>query len=483
MVPLSCSLLLVDPVAEAILLSWNFDPWVIIPLLGAAAIYLRGWLLLRKKLPGRFNTARLAAFQSGLLVVFLALTSPIDVFANLLLFIHMTQHILLTMVAPPLLLMGAPMLPLLRGLPRLVLIRVMGPILAIPGLRSLGAFLVRPVVALLSFSITTVAWHVPALYELALRSEFWHQVEHICFFLTGLLFWWPVVQPWPSRRHQSGWAMILYLLAADLVNTGLSAVLCFAERVLYPSYAAAPELWGVSALADQSAAGAIMWVVGSMAFLLPVGWILNELLEPSLVTPPGAPRRGPALSHPQHRDTSSKPSERLRILLVLFMILLSQLIQPPLTFPHHGGVLQFKERSSPFIITLFSENTPVHTGLVELSVLVQNKSGEPLLDAAVGIELTQENEGQPPIETVATRSNAPNKLMYSAKVVLPVAGVWEATVRVRRGDVVANTGGELVVQPARDSADGWLYVLGLTGLLVLVWLASGKRPAGKKESG
>jgi len=304
----------VDPAAEAVLLSWHFDLWVVGPLLGAAVVYLRGWLFVRQKLPNRFDAARLAAFQSGLIVVLLALTSPIDAFAGLLLFVHMTQHILLTMVAPPLLLLGAPMLPLLRGLPRLVLARVAGPVLAIALLRNVGALLVRPIVALTSFSITTIVWHIPSLYELALRSEFWHQIEHISFFFTGLLFWWPVVGPWPSRAHWSGWAMILYLLVADLVNTAVSAVLCFAERVLYPTYAVAPELWGISALADQATAGAIMWVAGSLAFLLPVGWILNRLLEPSLVIPlrtagnrRASVRREPRRPNPEPRSPFTPP--------------------------------------------------------------------------------------------------------------------------------------------------------------------------------
>ena len=314
-----------DPVATAVLLSWNFDPWVVVPLLGASAIYCRGWLLLRKKLPQRFDAYRLTAFQAGLIVVLIALTSPIDVFAGLLLSVHMIQHILLTMVAPPLLLLGAPMLPLLRGLPRIVLNRAVGPLLGIATLRRLGSFAVKPVVALLSFSFMTIAWHLPVLYELALRSEFWHQIEHLCFFLTGLLFWWPVVQPWPSRQRWSGWAMILYLLAADLVNTAVSAVLCFAERVLYPTYAAAPELWGISALGDQAAAGAIMWVAGSLAFLLPVGWILSRLLEPSLVTPPSGARR----KQGAWQRYMGKSARHSRMLLVLFLLSVFHSMQGP----------------------------------------------------------------------------------------------------------------------------------------------------------
>ena len=84
--------------------------------------------------------------------------------------------------------------------------------------------------------VAMFAWHTPALYELALRSSAWHQVEHACFFLTSLIFWWPVVQPWPSRARWPRWAMVPYLLIADLQNTALSAILVFSDRVLYPSY-------------------------------------------------------------------------------------------------------------------------------------------------------------------------------------------------------------------------------------------------------
>ena len=120
----------------------------------------------------------------------------------------------------------------------------------------------------------------PVLYELALRSEFWHEVQHVFFLSTGLLFWWPVVQPWPSRLRWPRWTMIPYLLFADIQNTALSAFLIFSERVLYPTYAAVPRLWGISALDDQAAAGAIMWVPGSVIFLIPVAVVAIRLLDP-----------------------------------------------------------------------------------------------------------------------------------------------------------------------------------------------------------
>ena len=117
-------------------------------------------------------------------------------------------------------------------------------------------------------------------------SPGWHQAEHLCFLAAGLLFWFPVVQPWPSLAVWPRWTMIPYLLLADLLNTVLSAFFVFSDRVIYPAYAAAPRLWGIAPLDDQAVAGALMWVPGSLVFLLPVVMIVVESLSAS-----GPPRR------------------------------------------------------------------------------------------------------------------------------------------------------------------------------------------------
>ena len=259
--------------------SWTLDPWIVTPLLLIAAIYGRGWWELHRRLPECFSVWRMIAFAAGLLTLFLALASPLHPLAELLLQFHMIQHLLLMMVAPSLLLLGAPILPLLRGMPRAVLQHGLGPLFASRSLERLAYFLTHPIVCLVAFTVSNVAWHVPGLYELALRSEFWHGVQHLCFLSTGLLFWWPIVQPWPSRPGWPIWALILYLLLADIQNTALSAFLIFSERVLYPAYAAVPRLWNISVLDDQAAAGAIMWVPGSAIFLLPLGVLVIRLLD------------------------------------------------------------------------------------------------------------------------------------------------------------------------------------------------------------
>lgn len=303
-----------DPVVAAVLQSWTFEPWIIASALAAAGIYMRGWRELRQQMPDRFGIRQLVAFLGGLATILVAIASPLDALAGLLLQAHMIQHMLLMMVAPPLILLGAPAIPMLRGLPLPLLKNGLGPFLAWPPLRRLGHFLAHPVIGWVSFAVTTWAWHVPALYELALRSEFWHAVEHTSFLSTALLFWWPVIQPWPSRPQWPRWAMIPYLLLADIQNTALSALLIFYERVLYPTYATVPPLWGISVLDDQAAAGVIMWVLGSFVFLVPVGWVIYQILSPSYARRLDAtprPSIGPVTAHTfsqqAPRETASRP--------------------------------------------------------------------------------------------------------------------------------------------------------------------------------
>src|SRR5262245_49730446 len=268
-----------NQVAEAVLKSWQFDPLALALICLTGIIYVCGWRKLRRQMPQRFGASRLASFLSGLAVIIIAIASPLDAFANLVLVAHMIQHLLLLMVAPPLILYGAPYLPILRGLPSRVLKHGAGPFLASPGLQKFGRRLTHPLACWLAFTITGLTWHVPRFYELALRSPFWHEVEHLCFLGAALLFWWPVIQPWPSRPEWPRWAMIPYLFLADFQNTALAAFLIFCDRVVYPSYEVAPRLLNLTPLEDQAAAGAVMWVPGSVAYLIPIGLIAIQALS------------------------------------------------------------------------------------------------------------------------------------------------------------------------------------------------------------
>ena len=226
----------------------------------------------------------------------------------------MLQHGLLMMAAPPLLLLGAPLAPVLRGLPHGVRTEIAGPLLGSKGLRRAARALVHPVSGWLALAVATWAWHLPAAYELALRSPAWHAFEHACFFGSALLFWWPVVLPFPSRAVWPRAAMIPYLVLADLQNTAFSALFAFSDRALYPGYAAAAGLFGRSPLSDQADAGALMWILGSAAFLAPIGFVVREVLAPA-VRPRGAGAAAPRRAVRGHETRRIRLASRARAAL------------------------------------------------------------------------------------------------------------------------------------------------------------------------
>lgn len=268
-----------ETVAAAALSSWSLNAPLVCTLLALALIYFRGWRLLSAERPHKYPARRLVSFASGLTTIFIALASPIDALAGFLLEAHMIEHLLLIMVAPPLLWLGQPVLPLLRGLPRFVFRDVLGPFFSWNELRQAGKAMMHPLIGWCSLAAVIIAWHFPRLYELALHSQRWHQAEHAGFFWSAMLFWWPVIGVWPSQPVWPQWAMIPYLVLADVVNTGLSAVLCFSDHVLYPTYLSVPRLWGISAISDQVTAGAIMWVPGSIVFLAPAVVLIMQVAE------------------------------------------------------------------------------------------------------------------------------------------------------------------------------------------------------------
>jgi cytochrome c oxidase assembly factor CtaG len=269
----------------------SFEPAVVVPAAIAAGLHLRGWATLARRMPERFGPGRPVAFMAGLATVLLALSAPLDELGHQSLRAHMIQHLLLMLVAPPLLWMGAPVAPMLLGLPRPVR-RVVAAALAWPAVRRLTRVVADPRLSWAAFVIALWAWHVPALYDLALRSDPWHHVEHVCFLVTALLFWRPVILPWPARSPWPRWAMIPYLVLASFQNGVLGAIFTFSDRVIYAAYASIPG----SALEDQAMAGLIMWVPGSMAFLLPVLWLIVTSTTSGSSGPVAATPRAPAPS-------------------------------------------------------------------------------------------------------------------------------------------------------------------------------------------
>jgi len=261
-----------DPVAAAVLASWSIPIPLLVLLFASVAVYWRGWRSLQ------YPVWRLIAFLAGLGALFVAIASPLDAFSGLLLQVHMLQHLLLMMVVPPLIWLGQPLLAMVRGVPAKLVRDAFSPFLTSPLLKRIGRGITHPATGWLAMAAATVIWHLPRFYELALRSPSWHRTEHVCFLAAAVLFWWPVMEAWPSHPVWPRWSMFPYLLFADFVNTGLSAWLTFSDKVVYPSYALAPRLWGISALDDQSTAGVIMWVPGSIFYLVPAFIIAMQAL-------------------------------------------------------------------------------------------------------------------------------------------------------------------------------------------------------------
>jgi len=262
-----------------------FAAWSIplVPLLALsflALLYLRGFLLARSTRPHELPAWRAVSFFAGLASLWIALASPIDALDDFLLSAHMIQHFILMSVAPPLIVLGAPAVPLLRGLPRGFIRAALRPLFRAQWFRSLVRWLVHPVIAWLAMNISYLGWHVPAAFELTFRSEFIHDFEHLCFLLTSVAFWWVVLTPWPSQRQWPAWTMVPYLLTADIVNTILSATLTFSGKVLYPSYAHVERISSLTPLQDQIAAGAEMWFLNSAVFLAPAAVLVFRMLTP-----------------------------------------------------------------------------------------------------------------------------------------------------------------------------------------------------------
>ncbi len=266
---------------QAVLKDWVFPVWLTAAIVLTAVVYLCGWVALRRTRPGQFNGWRLLSFMSGLTVLWIAIGSPLEAAADVLLSAHMIEHLILMMFVPPLVLLGLPVVPMLRGLPGFARTGIVGPLARMEWLRAFGHWIARPAVAWLAMNLTLLGWHIPRAYDFALENELWHDFEHICFLATSLLFWWCVIRPWPAEAHRRGWGMLAYLIGADIVNTVLSAFLAFCNRPVYRFYIENPNPFGIAPLPDQVLGAVVMWVVGSVVFLIPAAAITYSLLQPA----------------------------------------------------------------------------------------------------------------------------------------------------------------------------------------------------------
>jgi putative membrane protein len=263
---------------------WTVDPafaW----LLAAATLYWLGGRHNRRGHPSAADRWREASFVAGLATIAIALGSPVHDLADELLWVHMVQHILLVLVAPPLLALARPWNRMWHGLPlefRRATARAVTRSPRLAPLRRTAAFFGDPVPSWLLFNFVFVAWHLPAAYDAALTSEPVHALEHATFFGTGLLFWTRVIDSPPWRSSLSDPGRAIYAGLALLVGWMLAMVLALATSPLYAPYAAqASRPGGISALADQHLAAGMMWVPGSIPFTVIILFLAYRWLDPT----------------------------------------------------------------------------------------------------------------------------------------------------------------------------------------------------------
>ncbi len=261
MVTLAFAATLAHAGAEAVgnlWLAWTLDPALLVSLalIIGAYFYALGPLRRRWGVTEPVDRARVAWFIAGWLTLVIALISPLDHLGDEYLFsAHMIQHMLIAIVAPPLLLLGIPAW-------------MIEPLFRRDTVRRVARWVAYPVVAFGVFQADIWLWHAPALYDLTLENDTVHIFEHLTFFLFGLLYWLPVMSPTPAIPRMSKGFAILYLFVGCQPMVALGALITFAAQPLYQPYVEAPRVWGLSPLADQQLGGLIMWLPSNIPYLI-----------------------------------------------------------------------------------------------------------------------------------------------------------------------------------------------------------------------
>ena len=276
-----------------LLTTWSLEPFVILGLVLGGAAYIRGLRFVHKRSrsPHIFPRWRTRCALAGVLSLVLALVSPLDPLGEALFSGHMVQHLVLTMIAAPLLVVGDTGTALLWSLPRSARRRV-GAALRSRIVRSSWRVMAAPVSAWTLHAAALAVWHMPAPYELALRNDSVHAIEHVSFLATAMLFWWVVAAPRKRQRIGFG-AALFYLFTATVASAVLGAAITMASRPWYLAHARSAAAFGLTPLEDQQVAGLIMWV--------PAGLIYLAALIPFALTALGDRAPVPRLSGPLPR--------------------------------------------------------------------------------------------------------------------------------------------------------------------------------------
>ena len=258
-------------IAEFSWMDWSGEPSVIIGVFLLEGLYLFAIGPLRRRYAWaeEVDPKRIVSFTLGVWFIFFALYSPLDVLSDEFLFsAHMVQHLILTLIVPPLLLMGTPGW-LLR------------PLLQSPVVFQVARFVTYPVAAFLLFNGIFAVWHVPTIYEAGLNHLSIHIIQHLLFMATGILMWWPVLSPIPELPRLPYPGQVLYLFLLSIPPAVVGGLITFSDEVLYPTYASATEIWGISAASDQQIGGVMMKLPGFLIFVVAAAiifftWVAKE---------------------------------------------------------------------------------------------------------------------------------------------------------------------------------------------------------------
>jgi putative membrane protein len=251
-------------------ISWSFEPGVLLLVVALAMLYLKGWRRARETGEAhRPGVGRAMVFAAGLLAILAALVSPIDRLSEQLMVMHMVQHILLLDIAPILLILGLTKVLLRPATRRLGMIE-----------RRAG-YLAHPAVAVIAYAGFMWLWHIPAMYDLALRHSPIHALEHICFALAGGLYWWHLLAPIRGRMRLGGMGPVLYMVSTKLLVGVLGVALAFAPTALYAFYEHQPHYWGLTPGEDQNMAGLVMALEQSIVMGIALVVVFVQMLAES----------------------------------------------------------------------------------------------------------------------------------------------------------------------------------------------------------
>jgi cytochrome c oxidase assembly factor CtaG len=270
------------PLARALLSSWELRPDILAVIVPLGVLYFLGWRRLRRQSVQRklATGLRLASYLSGLGIIAISLMSPIDRLGGQLFFMHMIQHMLFMMLAAPLLWLAEPFPIVLWGLPAGARHSVSSLFMRDALFRRALARVTAPGASWLLFITIYLGWHDSNAYNAALYYDWVHDLQHITFFAAAILYWWPVIGAAPHIHARfPGWAKLPYLIGTVPPNMFVGVSIAFASQVRYSYYESVPRFWGFTAMQDQQISGAIMWIPGSMMFIMAALIVLAGLFS------------------------------------------------------------------------------------------------------------------------------------------------------------------------------------------------------------